>query len=554
MIEHLITTSKSVAEIADEFESDNIAIPEIQRDVVWKADQIKSLIDSISNQYPCGSLIYWEPREKDKSLVRSMIRPERVVANQGRVPRYFLIDGQQRVTALASVLLNRHRVRELLAEIQDDLPYVFVNVKNFEFESTTDPTGYSYPWIVFNKLFDGSYRSEPGFSGLPADDVARIQKYVQRIRDYKFPVQIVRDQKYQTVGDIFTRVNSAGTQLTGAEIHLARIVPHWNGITREFRDYRHELTKKRFDLDLTFLMRAITVIECNTPQIKKLADTISKDRPSRVHLNKTWRQARSAIDYSIRVMQRDLKLDKSKYVTSKNALVPVVYSFAKAKRARPLERDAVRFFVLAQLSEHYGGSGETTLRKDFRGLTDTDNTPKQGMAELVDAVRKEAKREYRGLRVKADDVYGVGSKNVLVLLMYILMRETQATDWGSGKRIQLADIESRDLQLHHIFPFDYMQKNRDIHRWYEKQGYAQSYFRSEVNDIANLTFLSRTKNIDIKETPPSVYLPIETTKAMRKAHFIPERPDLWKTENFAKFLEARRELLAVAMTRLLKRL
>lgn len=39
---------------------------------------MKDLVDSISQAYPCGSLILWEPREKDHSLVRSMVRPERL--------------------------------------------------------------------------------------------------------------------------------------------------------------------------------------------------------------------------------------------------------------------------------------------------------------------------------------------------------------------------------------------------------------------------------------------------------------------------------------------
>jgi hypothetical protein len=553
-VEHLITTSKSVAEIADEFESENIAIPEIQRDVVWKSDQIKSLIDSISSGYPCGSLIYWEPRERDKQLVKLMIRPERQRTTANHTPRYFLLDGQQRVTALASVLLRRDKVRELLTEMQDDLPYVFVNVKTFEFEATTDPAGWRFPWIVFNRLFDGSYRSELGFTALSQDLNGEIQKYVQRIRDYKFPVQIIRDQDYATVGEIFTRVNSAGTQLTGAEIHLARIVPYWKGITREFRNYRQELARKKYDLDLTFLMRAITVVECNVPQIKKLADTISKDRPSRVHLNKTWRAARGSIDRTVRILQHELSLDKSKYVTSKNALMPLVYLLAKVKSAGRLERNAVRFFILAQLSEHYGGSGETTLRRDFRALTDSSQSPKQGLSDLVGGANREARREFRGLKVKPDDVCGLPSKNVLVLLMYILMRQRNATDWGVGKCPGLDEIEPRQVQLHHIFPFDYMSKNKAALQWYLDNGYSASDFRSEVNDIANLTFVSQAKNIEIKENPPSSYLTSETTKEMRWAHFVPENRDLWKTENFPKFLEERRRLLARAMTQLLKRL
>src|SRR5262249_43602641 len=76
-LENLIPTLKSISEIIEDFRSETIAIPEIQRDVVWGAGQIKDLIDSITRGYPCGALIFWEPREKDKSVVKSMIRPER---------------------------------------------------------------------------------------------------------------------------------------------------------------------------------------------------------------------------------------------------------------------------------------------------------------------------------------------------------------------------------------------------------------------------------------------------------------------------------------------
>ena len=107
-------------------------------------------------------------------------------------------------------------------------------------------------------------------------------------------------------------------------------------------------------------------MECQVPQIKKLADRIARDRPSRKHLNKTWKLARTATDKLIRVLQRELLLDRSKYFTSKNALVPLVYYLANARSSNSAARLIQRFFLLSQLSEHYGGAAETTLRKDFQ--------------------------------------------------------------------------------------------------------------------------------------------------------------------------------------------
>lgn len=555
-MENLIPTLKSVSEVIEEFKNGNIAIPEIQRDVVWSADQIKNLIDSITRGYPCGSLIFWEPREKDGQLVRSMIRPERLAQLDGSLPRYFLLDGQQRVTALASVLLKRDAVKDLLTELDEELPFVFANLKRFpkEFEATTDPGNYSYPWILFNKLFDGSYRSEPQFAGLTSAQHDSIQSYVQRLRDYKFPVQIIRDRDYGTVGEIFTRVNSEGTQLTGAEIHLARIVPHWTGITKEFRDYRRDLRHKNYDLDLTFLMRAVTAVECNVPQIKKLADKISKDKPSKAHLKKTWASARTAVDKMIRIFQRDLYLDKSKFFISKNALVPPVFVLAKGKGGKKVERAVSRFFILSQLAEHYSAAAETALRKDFRVLTDASSTPYEGLTQLVETVNREARQYYRGLKIKPDHVEGFASKNVFLLLMYILMRQRGATDWGSGRPLRLDAIEPTDTQVHHIFPFDYMAKNQALLQVYLDEGYSPADYRAHVNDISNLTFLSQGKNGGIGDTPPLQYLANETTKEMRRAHFIPESKELWKTENFPDFMKERQRLIAQAMTKFLKKL
>jgi len=550
-MESLLPTVKSISELIEDFESGNIAIPEIQRDVVWKAEQVKDLIDSVSLSYPCGSLILWEPREKDHSLVRTMIRPERLEQFPNQLPRYFLLDGQQRLTALASVFLPRERLKKLLIELEEEMPFIFINLKKFprDIEATTDVGGYKFPWVPFHRLFDGTLVGDAGFAALPVEH-GKVQKYGQMFRDYKFPVQIIRDRTYEAVADIFTRVNSQGTQLTGAEIHLARIVPHWRGITKEFREYRTELRRKNYDLDLTFLIRAITVVECKVPRIRKLAERVSKERPPRKQLDRSWKRAKDATNKLIRMLQVQLLLDKSKFFTSKNVLVPLIYYLAYDRGKKPAHKDIQRFFLLSQLSERYGAAAETALNRDFRILADPDLCPRQGLSALVANVDREARQYHRGLKIRPDDVEGLASKNVLVLLMYVLMRKSGATDWGFGSARKLHEIEPGDLHLHHIFPFNFMVDNKEGLAGFKERPPAD--YRRQINDIANLTFLGKEKNIGIGDQPPWVYLPLETTTAVRKAHFIPQDRTLWKPERFPEFLAERRRLLAKAITRLLK--
>jgi hypothetical protein len=485
-----------------------------------------------------------------------MIRPERLAQHAGALPRYFLLDGQQRLSAIASVLLKRDKLKTILSELEEDMPSIYVNLKKLprEMEATADAGGYKYPWVLLNRLFDGSFERDAEFDRLSSEERDAVRKYTQSFRDYQFPLQIIRDRDYESVGEIFTRVNSQGTQLTGAEIHLARIVPHWRGITKEFRDYRLRLVERHYDLDLTFLMRAVTIVECQVPQIKKLAERVAKDRPSRRHLNVTWRKAKSAMDKLIRILQRDLNLDKSKYVVSKNSLVALVYYLANERSRRPAVGSVLRFFVLSQLSQHYSAASESALRRDFRILTDPSITPRQGLSELVEVVNGETRQSYRGLKVRPDKIEGLAAKNVMLMLMYLLMREKEATDWGAGRSRTLDEINPEDMQLHHIFPFNFMITDKAARKISVDSGQTPAEFRADVNDIANLTFLGHAKNAAIGDLPPWQYLPNETTREMRKAHFIPEDDELWRPDRFQNFLTARRELIAKAMTSLIKSL
>jgi hypothetical protein len=557
-MEYLIPTQWSVSKLMEYFEEGQIAIPEIQRDVVWSSEQVKELIDSIYQMYPCGSLILWEPRLRDEKLMKEIIKPERLNYYKGNLPKYFLIDGQQRVTALASIMLEKGFLRKVEPEIEDDLSSLYVNVKQRfpkEIEAATDGDPYKFPWVSINDIFNGAIRELPDYKDqLTLGQKRDIDNFVQRIRDYPFPIQIIQERDYPTVGKIFSRVNSQGTQLTGAEIHIASIIPHWRGISTKFRSYLRDLAKTGYDLDLTFLMRAITVIECDVPQIKRLADRVSQKKLSKVRLNRRWSEGKEAINAVIRILRKDLFLDRTKFFLSKNALVPLVYYAAKSHNKRLDRKAMMKYFLVSQLGGHYGGASETVLRRDLRYLSEPSTPPKQGLHELLEVAIKEAKQEFRGLKISARDVAGIPSKNVMLLLMYIVMRNKDARDFGPPDASSLSQIPTSELQLHHIFPFDFMMKDAKAILYMGNRGMTMREYRDEVNDVANITFLSQEKNIQIKNVSPWQYLANETTPSLRKAHFIPEDRELWKPENFDKFLDRRRRMVAEAINSLMRKL
>ena len=80
--------------------SDEIAIPEIQRPFVWDSSKVRDLMDSLYKGYPIGYVIAWKNpnvKLKDGSL------------SEGKK---VLIDGQQRVTALTAAILGQYVINK----------------------------------------------------------------------------------------------------------------------------------------------------------------------------------------------------------------------------------------------------------------------------------------------------------------------------------------------------------------------------------------------------------------------------------------------------------
>lgn len=115
-MQKLIRANNSVKELTDMYADGDIAIAEIQRDFVWDAKRIAKLLDSLRKDYPSGAIILWRPEFRTRSEFEMLIRPERLHLYKKRLPTYLLLDGQQRLTALCSVILPANTVMDSLGE------------------------------------------------------------------------------------------------------------------------------------------------------------------------------------------------------------------------------------------------------------------------------------------------------------------------------------------------------------------------------------------------------------------------------------------------------
>src|SRR5947199_5017493 len=93
-------TNRSIGSLVDMFLNRELLLPEMQRKYVWAQTQARDLLDSIYRDYPSGSILIWEteclPEFKDHPFPPS---PQAPLAK-----KLLLLDGQQRITSLASIV------------------------------------------------------------------------------------------------------------------------------------------------------------------------------------------------------------------------------------------------------------------------------------------------------------------------------------------------------------------------------------------------------------------------------------------------------------------
>ena len=82
-----------IRDLLDDIRTQNIVLPEFQREYVWTRDQAKQLVVSLYKHYPVGGLLLWKTATPPE-LKNVDELPDRLGTVQ------VLLDGQQRLTTL----------------------------------------------------------------------------------------------------------------------------------------------------------------------------------------------------------------------------------------------------------------------------------------------------------------------------------------------------------------------------------------------------------------------------------------------------------------------
>src|SRR4051794_22479526 len=94
------TPSPTISDLLAEVDAKKLAVPEFQRDFVWRPGATISLLNSLIARYPAGSLLLLG-NSKNDFLPRPVTGAPQFAASHK--PAQLVLDGQQRLTAIYQV-------------------------------------------------------------------------------------------------------------------------------------------------------------------------------------------------------------------------------------------------------------------------------------------------------------------------------------------------------------------------------------------------------------------------------------------------------------------
>src|SRR5580698_5394032 len=201
----------TIREIVDQVLRGQIRIPAFQRGFVWEPDRVAYLMDSIYKMYPFGSLLFW--RTKEPLKVERDLGPFKLPAPKADYPIDYVLDGQQRVTAIFGVFQTDLKMENAVPweNIYFDL-HADTNAQDPQFVALSDDEIDPHRHFPLNTIFDtAAYRkATKDFS----DEVAkRIDDMQAVFKETQIPRQLSSTDDKATVAIIFERVNRQGVPL-----------------------------------------------------------------------------------------------------------------------------------------------------------------------------------------------------------------------------------------------------------------------------------------------------------------------------------------------------
>ncbi len=533
-----------IRQIIDKIDENQLFVPAFQREYVWKRNDAKNLVSSLIKDYPTGTMLTWETNTPPE--LKGTYKYE---ITKGAVK--LILDGQQRITTLYLLMTGNIPPYYTEKEIENDIRGLYVNVETLELEYYKIKTMENNPlWVNITDILQGKiigtdikYRLEDRNNGERMDRDREILissniNAIKKIEDRDFLEQVIPVKaSIKEAIDIFYIVNASGVNLTDAELALAQISGYWPQARGIFKTKLESMADQGFVFKLDFLVYALlAVIHKMGSKMEKLHTEDNKDK-----LIAAWeRLDGSVLDYVCSLLKSQAYVDHTDEINSVYAIIPIIaYVFNKpnGKLNEDEIKKVIKWFYFSQIRFRYISQLPQKLDKDI-GIVFDNATPFDTLLALI--------AEERPLEIKASEFVGRDIRNPLFSLMRWYFKSKGAVCLGTGLSLRKNMGKKYSLERDHIFAYSVL-RDSGIYDMSNQFDYAIA------QEITNRAILTSIENREKSAKFADVYLKKvkEEFPNALKLQCIPEDETLWKVENYEKFLEARRTLLADELNKFL---
>ena len=565
----------------DKIQENKYLIPAIQREFVWKSMQIEKLFDSVINDYPIGSYLFWEVKEPKNYKFYEFIKKydQRETNHNHEISLtdnrevIAILDGQQRLTALYIGLLGTYT--EKLPYYRWDNPkafsdkYLCLNLldKNDD-EIEEDTSKYEFKFcskkeiekrdnknfwfkvgdiLKLGSIYDITRKCIEIFKEYPDEIIKNASDKLSKLHNviYNKPIinyYLEEENNLDKVLNIFLRVNSMGTKLNYSDLLLSIATAQWG----EKRDAREEINNlvdelnkmgDGFDLDKDFVLKAALYLTKEIKNIRFKVDNFKKENMDLIEEN--WDNIANSLDITLKLL-KSFGYNKDN-LSAYTPVLPV---------ALYILENNIDYKIInhSSFSEDRKLIKEWIIKSTLKGIF----SGRDISANIREVVLKNESNNFPLDKIK-EELKKIPGKSI-----NFSEEEIDNLSWNEYGDNTIFSV----LQL--LYPnLDY-RNNFHIDHIYPKSKFNEKYLKKQnidVNDlwnpnyIANLQLLEGSQNLEksnkeFKDWLEEQDFSEEERKDYFKKNYIPENIEL-TFKNYNEFFETREKLLLKQLKKIL---
>lgn len=322
-----------------------LRIPLFQRPFRWDRGRVRDLFDSIRRQYPIGTMLIWIPGSPRPS--REILGPLVLPASAGG--DMLLIDGQQRVSTIAGVLLQGKL--HAAEDIEDpDMWDLWFDAKDLTFRHiSSEPAPISCIRVRDLLEIRAIMRASTALQkALRDDDQAQLileawQAAATSLTSYRFPVVEFHTNDLSLAVESFTRLNRRGLAISADEMFSA--LAGDEGTRKRLSDHINDALRFIEDADFGALDRLtvlrLILLELDLDPFRTDWNLLDEDvrGSAKARLETVAVRAQNSLLQALKFMRDELDLVSTRLLPYSGILVGLAaYLNADDKAPSPTER------------------------------------------------------------------------------------------------------------------------------------------------------------------------------------------------------------------------